>query len=250
MRPDEIVTLLRRAIRERVLVPGQSLNQDDLAKRFGVSRIPLREALRTLVGEGLVAMRPGIGAVVTELDPAELDELLTLRALLEPPLLAGVVNRAGPADFAGLRQMVTRLADIAENDQDAWSSQEYLFHRRVFELAGLPHSLRLATQVLNLLEPYAWLLVGPAGLRDHNALDCAIVDALEAGDTGRASELAAEELARARRHMNEVLPSLDAGSGREDPLDLLRDVTPHQPAAPVEGSPLSGSAPAARPGGR
>jgi DNA-binding GntR family transcriptional regulator len=56
MRPDEIAALLRRAVRERVLLPGQTLNQDELAKRFGVSRIPLREALRTLVGEGLIVI--------------------------------------------------------------------------------------------------------------------------------------------------------------------------------------------------
>src|SRR5579872_4601468 len=120
MRPDEIVSLLRRAIRERVLEPGQSLNQDDLAKRFGVSRVPLREALRTLVGEGLVVMRPGIGAVVTELDPGELDELLCLRAQLEPPLTAAIVGRAGPPDFAALRQMVAQMAKLASSDRDAW----------------------------------------------------------------------------------------------------------------------------------
>src|SRR5579872_6519961 len=154
MRPDEIVSLLRRAIRERVLEPGQSLNQDDLAKRFGVSRVPLREALRTLVGEGLVVMRPGIGAVVTELDPDELDELLSLRGQLEPPLIAAVVGRARPSELAALRQMVVQMQTLGDTDRDAWSTQHYLFHRQLFELAGRPHSLRLVTQVLNLVEPY------------------------------------------------------------------------------------------------
>lgn len=226
MRPDEIVSLLRRAIRERVLVPGQSLNQDDLAKRFGVSRIPLREALRTLVGEGLVVMRPGIGAVVTELNPEELDELLSLRAQLEPPLLAAVVDRAGPADFARLRQMVARLGEVAESDRDAWFPQDYLFHRRVFELAGRPHSLRLATQVLNLLEPYSWLLIARTGLTEHNERDLAILTALEAGDAGRARELAEAGLVSARQHLSDILPSLDAGAAQDDPLALLRGATP------------------------
>ncbi len=236
MRPDEIVSLLRRAIRERVLVPGQSLNQDDLAKRFGVSRVPLREALRTLVGEGLVVMRPGIGAVVTELDPDELDELLSLRAQLEPSLTAAIVGRAGPPDFARLRQMVAQMAELADADRDAWCTLHYLFHRRIFELAGRPHSLRLVTQVLNLVEPYMRLQVAQTGVHDHGAEHAAVLDALEAGDADRAAAMVSAALAAARKHLAEFLPSVDAGSGRDDPLALLRNIRPDQAPAVPAGS--------------
>lgn len=226
MRPDEIVSLLRRAIRERILVPGQPLNQDDLAKRFGVSRVPLREALRTLVGEGLVVMRPGTGAVVTELDPNELDELLSLRAQLEPPLVAAVVGRVGQSDFAQLRQMVAQMGKLANTDIDAWSTQHYLFHRRLFELAGRPHSLRLVTQVLNLVEPYMRLQLAQTGTRELDAGHLAVLDALEAGHADRAANLVSEALESARGHLAEFLPSAEVNAGRDDPLALLRGFTP------------------------
>jgi DNA-binding GntR family transcriptional regulator len=223
MRPDEIVSLLRRAIRERVLVPGQSLNQEDLSKRFGVSRVPLREALRTLVGEGLVVMRPGIGAVVTELDPDELDELLSLRAQLEPPLTAAIVGRAGPADFARLRQMTAQMAKVADTDRDAWCTSHYLFHRRAYELAGRPHSLRLVTQVLNLVEPYMRLQVAQTGVHEHGAEHDAILDMLEAGNANRAAKMVSKSLVTARKALAEFLPTADDQPNREDPLALLRD---------------------------
>jgi DNA-binding GntR family transcriptional regulator len=243
MRPDEIVSLLRRAIRERVLVPGQSLNQDDLAKRFGVSRVPLREALRTLVGEGLVVMRPGIGAVVTELDPNELDELLSLRAQLEPPLTAAIVGRAGRSDFARLRQMVTQMSQVADSDMDAWSTQHYLLHRRIFELAGRPHSVRLVTQVLNLVEPYMRLQAAQTGARDHDEEHLRILDALEAGDADRAAALTAQSIESSRKHLAEFLPSAYLTSDSEDPLALLRDVVSDRSPASLPASRKLRSAP-------
>ena len=92
MRPDEIASAVRRAVLERVISPGQVINQEELAKRFGVSRIPLREALRTLVGEGLIIIKPGLGAIVTELDPDAVDELYGLRLRLEPSLASDIVE--------------------------------------------------------------------------------------------------------------------------------------------------------------
>lgn len=218
-RPDEIVDLLRRAIRERVLLPGQALNQDDLARRFGVSRIPLREALRTLVGEGLVIMRPGSGAVVTELRAQELQELFDLRLQLEPPLAAAVVGRVSPAELAELERILGEFDALALSDLDSWSTQHYLFHRRLLELAGRPHSLRLLNQVLNLLEPYNRVhvaLVGPA----HHSRDehHTLIAAVRAGDrAGVAAVTEASVLGAQAR----LAAALDAAESDADPLAAL-----------------------------
>ena len=155
MRPEQIATALRSALRERLIPPGQALNQDELARRFGVSRIPLREALRTLVGEGLIIMRPGLGAVVTELNVGEVQELYGLRLQLEPPLVRGVVEHLGRRDVQDLARLVEAMQALAAQQSEEWSSLNYRFHRRLYELSGQRHAVRLVVQVLNLVEPYA-----------------------------------------------------------------------------------------------
>ncbi len=155
MCPDEIATALRRAFRERLIPPGQALNQDELARRFGVSRIPLREALRTLVGEGLIIMRPGLGAVVTELNVDEVQELYGLRLQLEPPLAHAIVEHLGRRDVDDLGRLVEAMQALAAEQSEEWSSLNYRFHRRLYELSGQRHAVRLVVQVLNLVEPYA-----------------------------------------------------------------------------------------------
>lgn len=171
MRPDEIADLLRRAVRERVLLPGQPLHQDELAKRFGVSRIPLREALRTLTGEGLVVMRPGIGAVVTDLNADEVNELYGLRLQLEPPLAEWIVARCREQDLQELEGILRRMSEMESRGDDDRANQHYLFHRRMVELSGQRHSLRLVGQVLNLVEPYSRLYVHLVGPGRHSVAD-------------------------------------------------------------------------------
>ncbi|MBO0849785.1 MAG: GntR family transcriptional regulator, partial [Pseudonocardia sp.] len=82
--PNDIADELRAAIADGVFPPGHRLVHEELADRFGVSRIPLREAIRTLVGEGLVQSPAGRGTFVTALDLAEIDEIYDLRKLVEP----------------------------------------------------------------------------------------------------------------------------------------------------------------------
>ncbi len=203
-----------------MLLPGQTLNQDELASRFGVSRIPLREALRTLAGEGLIVMRPGIGAVVTELRPDELDELLELRMALEPALLASVVGKVSAQQLAELRAHAIRLGDLAvEGDLDSWCSEHYAFHRRLLELAGRRHSLRLVMQVINLMEPYARVdaSLAPDGARsrcDHQAL----LDAIEAGDAGRTRQLAEQMIETSRARLAGLINDIPSS---EDPLAAM-----------------------------
>ena len=183
MRPDEIASAVRRAVLERVIHPGQVLNQEELAKWFGVSRIPLREALRTLVGEGLIIIKPGLGAIVTELDLEAVDELYGLRLRLEPPLAADIVEHVQPTDVSELRRMSDRLVDVMEERGEAWSSTAYAFNRRLYEVSARRHTVRLVVQVLNLVEPYARMHAQIPGARDHTTeVAGALVRALEKGN--------------------------------------------------------------------
>ena len=102
------VTELRRRILSGTVAAGEALRQDALAKEFGISRIPIREAFHQLAAEGLVTLHAHRGAVVTALSALEIAELFDLRALLEPDL----IRRAVPQlDDAGRLQSAQRLAD-------------------------------------------------------------------------------------------------------------------------------------------
>lgn len=183
MRPDEIASALRRAVHERAIPPGHALNQDELARQYGVSRIPLREALRTLAGEGLVIMKPGLGAVVTELRPEEVEELYGLRLQLEPPLAGGIIEHVRRRDIDDIEALLQTMTALAPAQFEEWSSANYRFQRRLYELSEKKHAVRLVVQVLNLVEPYVRMHAHVLGLRPElEQRRTATLTALRAGD--------------------------------------------------------------------
>ena len=124
-----------------------------------------------------------MGAVVTELDSKEVDELYGLRLLLEPSLADAIIDHVGRRDIADLGGLVDRLAEAADTSGEDWSTALYAFHRRLFELSGRRHTVRLVVQVLNLVEPYARLHAQESGNRGELTTLCrAIVAELEAGE--------------------------------------------------------------------
>lgn len=217
MRPDDIASSLRTALRERIFRPGQALNQDELARRFGVSRIPLREALRTLVGEGLVVMKPGLGAVVAELSAGEVSELYGLRLQLEPPLAPYIVDHVRKRDLDELAETVESMDALEPVRSEEWSSLNYAFHRRLYELSERRHTVRLVIQMLNLVEPYARVYAHVLGQRPRMLQQRhAALDALRAGDPERLRMLIIESIEVAR---TELLTSM--ATPRSAPDEML-----------------------------
>ena len=202
MRPDEIAAALRRAFRERLIPPGQALNQDELARLYGVSRIPLREALRTLVGEGLIIMRPGLGAVVTELKVDEVQELYGLRLQLEPPLAQDIIEHLGRRDLDDLARLVEAMRTLGAQQSEEWSSLNYRFHRRLYELSGQRHAVRLVAQVLNLVEPYARVHAHVLGSRPRMQQERVdMLQAMRDGDAARVAALIEQSIRTARAEL-------------------------------------------------
>ncbi len=206
MRPDEIASALRRAVHERTIPPGHALNQDELAKQFGVSRIPLREALRTLAGEGLVIMKPGLGAVVTELKPEEVEELYGLRLRLEPALADDIIDHVRRRDIEDLASMVEAMASCGPAEFEEWSSTNYRFHRRLYELSEQRHAVRLVVQVLNLVEPYVRMHAHVLGSRPRMQQSRAdTVAALRAGDATQLHDAIEFAILRGRAELVEAM---------------------------------------------
>ena len=141
--------LVTHYVRESIMrgdyAPGSPLGEVELARRFGVSRGPVREALIQLEREYLVRSFPNRGCFVTTLSEQEFDEIVRLRSVLEPIALRHARDRASSRDIAA---MVRRLSDLerlaAKRDQRAYVGKDYAFHVAIWELSGQP----LLTEVL------------------------------------------------------------------------------------------------------
>jgi DNA-binding GntR family transcriptional regulator len=215
MTPEEMADRIRKEIREGVLGPGQPLVQDELAERFGVSRIPLREALRVVAGEGLVVMHRSRGAVVAHLSADEAAELYDLRLHVEPPLAGHIVACCSDRALERLAASVEAMERIGRTDAVEWSGVNYEFHRSMYELVERPHTLRVVTQLLNLVERYSRMYVHHLDAlgrvhREHAEM----IEALRRHDAGRLAGAITQHLGGARERLLEEMGRPLAGRRR------------------------------------
>jgi len=133
---DEAADRLRTAIRSGTLRPGERLVERDLAERLGMSRIPIREAIHRLAEEGLVRKLTHRGTFVYAPTQAEIEEISSLRVVLERFVVERVITNWTLAHEARLQQVVElmRIA-AASKDVHQVSDQDYLFHRVLWEIA-------------------------------------------------------------------------------------------------------------------
>src|SRR5439155_8126387 len=137
-----LVGELRAAIRDGRLRPGQRIGQAAIAGEFGVSRLPVREALRELQSEGLVTLDPNAGARVASLDAEELEEVYWMRERLEPPLLAESLPWRSEDTFAQLRRFVDEMETLAERREgEGWEKIDRQFH--ILALTAAPRRGRV-----------------------------------------------------------------------------------------------------------
>lgn len=220
--PEQMADLIRQGIRERVLLPGQPLIQDDLAKRFGVSRNPVREALRMLSAEGLVTISPGEGASVTRLRSEEVAELYDLRLTIEPGLCDAIVAQARAADVTELGGLVDEMDQAT--DISRWLRLNYRFHLALYRLASRPHTERILAGLLGLVQPYSLVNVEQLGGRSQaNTEHRDMVAAIRDSDAESLAGLIRTHLSSARdqllAHYRSAPHDVDA---TDDPMSLLR----------------------------
>jgi DNA-binding GntR family transcriptional regulator len=132
---------LRGAISAGEFSPGFQLRQDELAERFGTSRIPVREALRQLETEGFVTILPNRGAVVADLSVDEVIELLEIRIALECHALRLAIPAMGEMDLDETKK-VLRSYD-AEPDPENWGAFNWTFHKMLYAPCNRPRLLAM-----------------------------------------------------------------------------------------------------------
>jgi DNA-binding GntR family transcriptional regulator len=140
---DDVADVLREAILDGSLKPGSQLREAHIASELGVSRAPVREALRRLEEEGLVAKFPYRGAYVAEVSDRVIDEIASLRLRLEPFAAELALPKLRSSELGYLREVVGELTDAARKQDLQHSIAAHLaFHRAMYEAAD--HQLLLS----------------------------------------------------------------------------------------------------------
>ncbi len=133
----QVAERLRARIYAHELAPGAWIDEQGLAEAFGISRTPLREALKVLAAEGLVVLKPRRGCYVAALAERDLDEIFPILALLEGRVAEEATRRLTSADFSGLAAIHAELErHAAANDTDRFFETNQAFHGALQELAG------------------------------------------------------------------------------------------------------------------
>lgn len=136
---------LREEILAGLLPPGTLLSQTELAGRFGVSRIPVRDALQQLAAERLVIVLPGKGAQVIELSKDDLAEIYDLRMLLECDLLRRAIEKASPKDHAEAEYALRKSS--LEAGRPGWANGDWLFHATLYAPAERKKQLAIVGEL-------------------------------------------------------------------------------------------------------
>jgi len=208
-----LVEALEEAILDGTLIAGERLNADVLAEHYGISRVPVREALRALDAHGWVVMRPRLGYYVRPKSEEELQDLFETRLVLEPAAAALAAERRSTEQMQQLRAIVARAkGEVGIPDGTALARSNQDFHRLLALATG-------NSVLISMLEPLGkrvrFYTVTADSRRTTSVEEHALlVDAIGHRDDDRAAALARDHVLNTRR--SPELPSAKVrGPGRQ-----------------------------------
>jgi DNA-binding GntR family transcriptional regulator len=208
--PELIAASLRTAILQNQIKSNQPLRQDQLAEQFGVSKIPVREAMVQLRAEGLVAFAPNRGFVVSELSPAEVEEIYAMRTALETMALEKAIPKLRSADL--IRAAGVLEISRTEEDRLQWGELNWEFHATLYQAAAWPRLLSTIQMLHNNVARYLLIYLGRLSARDASQAEhLKILHACRKNDAERAVKILQQHLGRASERLVAFL------SGPADP---------------------------------
>lgn len=191
---------IRDELRSRIscgkLAPGDRLVEQTLADEFGVSRIPVREALRLLESEGLIDTRPRSGVIVRTFNKEDLEHLFDVRAALEAEAFRLAAQRATPADILHLERLMEQTASEVGSDNHAEVAKLNLaFHEAITQMARNP----FLSSMLEPLTGQLGLLIGQSHEHERQLYEhSTLVEAIRNHDPDLASAAAFTHVRRSR----------------------------------------------------
>jgi DNA-binding GntR family transcriptional regulator len=208
---EQVYDALKEEILRAVRRPGEAIAEPELSLHFGVSKTPVREALRLLIRDGWVLVLPRKGYLIRPLGLEDVREVFALRQMLEPPLVADAARRAGAAGIAELRDAVAAQAGAGE-DVDLALDAATRFHLSIAEIAGNGRAVRILAGLVDEMRRLHYLMPqleshirSPVELEAH----AAIVEAIAEGDAERGAALMREHLTEAGHEMVAVFGGLE-----------------------------------------
>jgi DNA-binding GntR family transcriptional regulator len=207
-----VVELLRNDITSGRLAPGTPIVQEALAEQLGMSRIPIREALKSLEAEEYVTYEPHSGYRVVKLGLQELTEVFRLRTLLEEELIRDSMRIPVAPEIIDEMRMLMDEMDRAGADGDlvAVGVANRRFHYLTFEQSELSRTKRIVNQLWNMADPYRPLYSDLMDLDKVNCEHVLITDAMVEGDVDKAVALNSQHRSHSIEHLKTVL---GAGQG-------------------------------------
>ncbi|WP_045016174.1 GntR family transcriptional regulator [Agrobacterium arsenijevicii] len=203
---DDVADAIRAAIIDGTLPPDKTLRQDELATRFGFSRMPIRDALRQLESEGLVSIHPTKGAHVARLDETELKEIYGLRSILEAEAMRLSCPNLDEAQIS-VADAILRQMD-AENDFGQLGALNRKFHLALYRQCGNGRLISLIDTYLAAADRYVRVLLSVADYQAQSQSDHRdILDACKQGNAQKASTAT-------RRHIDAGCRALFVALGR------------------------------------
>jgi DNA-binding GntR family transcriptional regulator len=201
---DYVADALREAISTGRLEDGAVLNQVHIAEQLGVSRVPVREAMRMLEAEGLIDASAHRSPTVRALSRARIDELLELRAILEGHLAAAAAPNVGAAEVRRLTSINDEMKRTT--DSGAWIELNREFHNVLGAAASRPETLEVLDGVRRRAERYVQASTGeltPGRVRAVTREHAAIIRAVKAGDAEAARAAAVRHVNSTVRHLEQ-----------------------------------------------
>ncbi len=202
---------VRRQLRERIIGrevrPGQKIVITEIAREFGISEIPVREAIKKLESEGLVKFTPHVGAVVNDLAHDEFLELYLMRIELEALATKLSAPHMEPEDIAELRSLVGEAERaIEEGKTDVLGALNKSFHLKIYKTAPYPFLYRTIVDLWERFElmqcVFAYVPERAVPSWDEHKL---IVEALENRDAAKAAKLVRQQKNKTKRALEKVL---------------------------------------------
>lgn len=197
---ESVLEALRSAIVSGQYRPGQKLVIDEMAAQFGISAIPIREALQQLQADGLVKIEPHVGATVTPIEASLVEEVFDLLEALELMSARRACVRMTADQFKELEGIVSQMDGMLD-DLDAWSAMNVRLHIYICECANIPLAQSMLVKVLD-----HWNRLRKVHLKEVHAKRAhlsqkehwQILRAMKAGDTDRLEHVIGEHNRAAR----------------------------------------------------
>lgn len=199
---EQLIDGLRLSILNGEYLPGHRLRQVAVAGRFGVSAVPVREALRALEQEGLVESNPRRGWMVTLLTEDEIREIYELRSLLEQKALRDAVRRLTESEIEELSRLKDAILGAPDPAQHLQRRED--FYAKLYGASGKTRTVSIILNLHHQLTPY---LRSRRVIRSDDA-HRELLDAVRAKDADRACEIVAAHLAEVEEHCVEAVRSL------------------------------------------